>query len=158
MWANRGRQGQAEHAAAAEARIALLSVLKVGPRLGQLPFCAVHSLCVFSSGQSHGRVRAGETQKRRESGLWLPWGLAPLCQRLDIFLSICGTLLRDNVRVFLHTCSCFCFSVLKSVCVLTCPLQYPYRYICCVPYEMLGSGKSNQPTHRLLTVSTSAFD
>lgn len=85
-------------------------------------------------------------------------GAWPLCQRLDIFLSICGTLLRDNVRVFLHTCSCFCFSVLKSVCVLTCPLQYPYRYICCVPYEMLGSGKSNQPTHRLLTVSTSAFD
>lgn len=37
------------------------------------------------------------------------------------------------------------FSVLKLVCVLTCPLQYPYRYICCVPYEMLGSGKS---THR----------
>lgn len=86
-------------------------------------------------------------------------GAWPLCvKRLDIFLSICGTLLRDNVRVFLHTCSCFCFSVLKSVCVLTCPLQYPYRYICCVPYEMLGSGKSNQPTHRLLTVSTSAFD
>lgn len=52
----------------------------------------------------------------------------------------------------------FTFLFLKSVCVLTCPLQYPYRYICCVPYEMLGSGKSNQPTHRLLTVSTSAFD
>lgn len=43
------------------------------------------------------------------------------------------------------------FSVLKLVCVLTCPLQYPYRYICCVPYEMLGSGKSN---HRRTVVST----
>ncbi|XP_032556305.1 dual specificity protein kinase CLK3 isoform X1 [Chiroxiphia lanceolata] len=42
------------------------------------------------------------------------------------------------------------FSVLKLVCVLTCPLQYPYRYICCVPYEMLGSGKSN---HRRTVVS-----
>lgn len=42
------------------------------------------------------------------------------------------------------------FSVLKLVCVLTCPLQYPYRYICCVPYEMLGSGKS---THRRPVVS-----
>lgn len=158
MWANRGRQEQAEHAAAAEARIALRSVLKVGPRLGQPPFCAVHSPCVFSSGQSHGRVRAGETQKRRESGLWLSLGPGPSVSEAGHLSEHCGTLLRDNVRVFLHTCSCFCFSVLKSVCVLTCPLQYPYRYICCVPYEMLGSGKSNQPTHRLLTVSTSAFD
>ncbi|KAI6077986.1 Dual specificity protein kinase CLK3 isoform X2 [Aix galericulata] len=33
-----------------------------------------------------------------------------------------------------------CSSASSSVCVLTCPLQYPYRYICRVPYEMLASG------------------
>lgn len=145
------RQTKAEHTVAAEARIALQPVQKAGSRLGQ-----PRHLQLWPDpweGQGGGRLRRGGSQ-----GCGCPWGLAPLCQRLDIFLSICGTLLRDNVRVFLHTCSCFCFSVLKSVCVLTCPLQYPYRYICCVPYEMLGSGKSNQPTHRLLTVSTSAFD
>lgn len=154
MWASRGRQRKAEHTVAAEARIALQPVQKVGPRLSQPPFFAPSSaLARVMGGSGRGRLRRGGSQ-----GCGCPRGLAPLCQRLDIFLSICGTLLRDNVRVFLHTCSCFCFSVLKSVCVLTCPLQYPYRYICCVPYEMLGSGKSNQPTHRLLTVSTSAFD
>lgn len=158
MWASGGRQGQAEHTVAAEARVALQTSPEGWTQVGQLPFFATvtrasSALAKVMGGPGRGRFRRGGSQ-----GCGCTWGLAPLCQRQDIFLSICGTLLRDNVRVFLHTCSCFCFSVLKSVCVLTCPLQYPYRYICCVPYEMLGSGKSNQPTHRLLTVSTSAFD
>lgn len=70
----------------------------------------------------------------------------------------CGLLLAIMSEFLYIPVAVFTFLFLKSVCVLTCPLQYPYRYICCVPYEMLGSGKSNQPTHRLLTVSTSAFD
>lgn len=46
-------------------------------------------------------------------------------------------------------------SVLKSVCVLTCPLHYPYRYICRVPYEMLASGK---PTRRRAAASPPLTD
>lgn len=153
MWASIGRQRKADHTVAAEARIAptdLEGWTQVGPAAF---FLRRLQLWPESwEGQGGGDLEEEGVRAMAVLGAW------PLCQRLDIFLSICGTLLRDNVRVFLHTCSCFCFSVLKSVCVLTCPLQYPYRYICCVPYEMLGSGKSNQPTHRLLTVSTSAFD
>lgn len=45
-------------------------------------------------------------------------GPAPRQQRLVIFLSICGVFLLDNVRVFLHTCSCFYFSVFEvSLCL-----------------------------------------
>lgn len=56
MWASIGRQRKAEHTVAAEARIAptdLEGWTQVGPAAF---FCAV-----FSSGQSHGRAREGET-------------------------------------------------------------------------------------------------
>lgn len=153
MWASIGRQRKTEHTVAAEARISLNRSRRLDSGWASCLFLRHLQLWPESwEGQGGGVLEEEGVRAMAVLGAW------PLCQRLDIFLSICGTLLRDNVRVFLHTCSCFCFSVLKSVCVLTCPLQYPYRYICCVPYEMLGSGKSNQPTHRLLTVSTSAFD
>lgn len=75
--------------------------------------------CVFTLAEASREGREGDTRWRRESGLWLPFGRpGPRQQRLVIFLSICGVFLLDNVRVFLHTCSCFYFSVFEvSLCL-----------------------------------------
>lgn len=90
----------------------------IGPRLDQLPSCAV---CTASSPwlKRRGRAGRGTLAGGGRQGCGSPLGRpGPRQQRLVIFLSICGVFLLDNVRVFLHTCSCFYFSVFEvSLCL-----------------------------------------